>query len=178
MPSYFTNLNNSNVSTVEPELSSVLAVPTETEQRVVAGEVRQLDLVSQDGTIGAVCFATLSSRAGRRHATAVVLGPTSEPRLSGRASPVSTNAIGVNRALLSRYVIASKLPCLEASLEGGHLAVVGCVVGFDERSNDAVISADPVAIEAAVVSDVRHAPLDINNLCRLVSGRNLRQATS
>lgn len=127
---------------MQPKLTSILAVPTESQEGMVAAEIRQPDLVAENGSRVAVSL-TRCPRA-LLHASAVILGTAREPGAGGFASPASTNAIRVGGAVIAVDVVASEDPLLETGLQRFHIALVGGVSGVDELLHNSVVGADTV----------------------------------
>mmetsp|Transcript_7717 Transcript_7717/g.13020 ORF Transcript_7717/g.13020 Transcript_7717/m.13020 type:complete len:202 (-) Transcript_7717:117-722(-) len=135
----------------------------------------QLDLVANDRALITVGGAFPS--VALLHTTAAVLGATGEP-LARRllAAPAGVDTVGVDSTLLPGHIGAFQNTSLEAVLQSCHLRLVGCVRGVDELGHDAVVLTDAVAVHAAVVRNVGHAPLHINDVAGIVGRHHVAPA--
>ena len=147
------HLDDLDVGTVQPELSSVLTIPSESEERVVAHEVwRQDHLVTEDRTVILVRVAA-SNTLG--HATPRVLWSTGEPGGVGcLAAPASADAVRMHWLGFGWLQDA----VLEALLEVRHLAIGRRVALVSELCDEGLVLAHTIRVHATVVRYIRHAP--------------------
>merc|ERR1719277_83752 len=162
-----------NVSAMQPELLSLLTVPTETDESVVARKVIwKLHPVSQEAALSvmsiacsrlAFCLATIATS---RHA---VVRIAMEPRRCVHATHAGLTT-RMHIALLAWNIIAGQDAPLEACLQRIVVSLVGGVVRVDKLRGDAFIRAQTVGVRTAMISGIGHAPLNIDDISSCVSG--------
>lgn len=105
------------------------------------------------------------------------LAPTVLERLAGKPvvppARLALRAVGAKPAVLPAHIRAAQCPRLEAILGSLLLSVGREIARGEELVHEALVLADAVAEHPAVVAIVIDAPLDVDDLARLVHGCGL-----
>jgi hypothetical protein len=163
------DLDKCHIGTMQPQLRCIFTIPSESNQGVVAGVVREFHSVLQNGSLVPVSLA----RPPRplRHASVLIFGVTIEPVFRGVfTTPVSVHAIWMHVTGLAVHIGAAKYPRLEAGFHGSEVVLSRSIRSINELRHNRIIRTDAVTVDTSMVSDIRHTPLNVNHLPCLIGG--------